>query len=156
MPETPAYPTATTEAASFRPPAAVNEPVKNYAPGSPERQSLTAKVRELAGTRLDIPLVIGGEAVRTRATRPAVMPPRHAQVLADVHQGGATEVATAIHAAREASCTWARCPWWERAAVILRAADLLSGPWRDTLNAATMLGQSKTAHQAEIDAAAEL
>jgi 1-pyrroline-5-carboxylate dehydrogenase len=154
MPDNPTIPT--TEAASFRPPVAVNEPVKNYAPGSPERQALTKKLREMAGQRIDIPLVIGGAEIRTGTTKQAVMPHRHAHVLADVHQGGAAEVTAAIHAAREASCTWARWPWWERAAVILRAADLLSGPWRETLNAATMLGQSKTAHQAEIDAAAEL
>ena len=117
---------------------------------------MTKKLREMAGQRIDIPLVIGGAEIRTGTTKQAVMPHRHAHVLADVHQGGAAEVTAAIHAAREASCTWARWPWWERAAVILRAADLLSGPWRETLNAATMLGQSKTAHQAEIDAAAEL
>jgi 1-pyrroline-5-carboxylate dehydrogenase len=154
MSETSYIPTAA--AAEFRPPEAVNEPVKNYAPGSPERQSLTQKLRELSGQRLEIPLVIGGEEVRTGTTKQAVMPHRHAHVLADVHQGGATEVTAAIHAASEAWETWSRWPWWERAAVFLRAADLLSGPWRDTINAATMLGQSKTAHQAEIDAAAEL
>jgi 1-pyrroline-5-carboxylate dehydrogenase len=154
MSETSRIPTAA--AAEFRPPVAVNEPVKNYAPGSPERHSLTQKLRELSGQRLEIPLVIGGAAVRTGTTKQAVMPHRHAHVLADVHQGGATEVTAAIHAAGEAWETWSRWPWWERAAVFLRAADLLSGPWRDTVNAATMLGQSKTAHQAEIDAAAEL
>ncbi|MDQ2787875.1 MAG: L-glutamate gamma-semialdehyde dehydrogenase [Chloroflexota bacterium] len=143
-------------AAEFRPPEAVNEPTKNYAPGSPERQSLTQKLRELSGQRMEIPLIIGGEAVRTGTTKQSVMPHRHAHVLADVHQGGASEVTAAIHAASEAWTTWSRWAWWERAAVFLRAADLLSGPWRDTINAATMLGQSKTAHQAEIDAAAEL
>src|SRR4051794_5223798 len=115
--------------AVYRPPAAVNEPVKNYAPGSPERRSLQAKLKEMAGQRLDIPLVIGGEAVRTGKTRQAVMPHRHAHVLADVHQGGAAEVQRAIGAAREGWETWSRTPWWERASVILRAADLLSGPW---------------------------
>jgi 1-pyrroline-5-carboxylate dehydrogenase len=142
--------------AAYRPPAAVNEPVKNYAPGSPERRSLQAKLTEMAGQRLEIPLVIGGEEVRTGKTRQAVMPHRYRHVLADVHQGGAAEVQRAIGAAHAEWETWSRTPWWERASVILRAADLLSGPWRDTLNAATMLGQSKTAHQAEIDAAAEL
>ncbi|MGI8688275.1 MAG: L-glutamate gamma-semialdehyde dehydrogenase [Thermomicrobiales bacterium] len=154
MSETSSIPTAA--AAEFRPPEAVNEPTKNYAPGSPERQSLTQKLRELSGQRLEIPLIIGGEAVRTGTMKQAVMTHRHAHVLADVHQGGASEVTEAIHAASEAWTTWSRWPWWERAAVFLRAADLLSGPWRDTVNAATMLGQSKTAHQAEIDAAAEL
>ena len=142
--------------ALYQPPAPVNEPVKNYLPGSPERASLQARLHELAGQRMDIPLVIGGAALHTGNTKPAVMPHRHAHALADVHQGGAGEVQAAIRAAREAWESWSRVPWWERAAVLLRAADLLSGPWRDTLNAATMLGQSKTAHQAEIDAAAEL
>ena len=141
--------------AQFVPPAAVNEPVKGYLPGSPERASLAAKLREFSGQRLEIPLVIGGEEVRTGRTRAAVMPHRHAHILADVHQGGAAETERAIAAARAAWGPWSRLPWWERAAVFLRAADLLSGPWRDTLNAATMLNQSKTAHQAEIDAAAE-
>ncbi len=154
MSETSSIPTAA--AAEFRPPEAVNEPIRNYAPGSPERQSLTQKLRELSAQRMEIPLIIGGEAVQTGTMKQSVMPHRHAHVLADVHQGGALEVTAAIHAASEAWTTWSRWPWWERAAVFLRAADLLSGPWRDTVNAATMLGQSKTAHQAEIDAAAEL
>ncbi len=153
MQETTNFPTS---AAGFAPPTAVNEPVRGYAPGSPERHSVAAKLRELAGQRLDIPLVIGGKEIRTGATKPAVMPHRHAHVLADVHQGGAHETGAAIAAAGEAWHSWSRLPWWERAAVFLRAADLLAGPWRDTLNAATMLGQSKTVHQAEIDAAAEL
>jgi len=140
----------------YQTPPAINEPVRTYAPGSPERATLTATLCDLAARREDIPLVIGGEEVRTGQTRPAVMPHRHAQVLADVHQGGAAEVARAVAAAGEAWQSWSRLPWWERAAVFLRAADLLAGPWRATLNAATMLGQSKTAHQAEIDAAAEL
>lgn len=140
----------------YRPPAPVNEPVRDYAPGSPERRALRARLAELGSQRLDIPLVIGGEDRRTGQTRPAVAPHRHSQVLADVHQGGVTEVSAAIDAAREAWEVWSRTPWWERAAVFLRAAELLSGPWRATLNAATMLGQSKTAQQAEIDAAAEL
>ena len=109
----------------------------------------------MRGERIEIPLVIGGKDVRTGTTKPAVMPHDKEHVLADVHQGGAEHVQQAIDAAAAAWKDWSRWPWEERAAVFLRAAELLAGPWRDTLNAATMLGQSKTAHQAEIDAACE-
>ncbi len=142
--------------AIFRPPAAENEPVRNYEPGSPERARLQQRLDQMLRERPDVPLVIGGEDVRTGETRPAVMPHRKDHVLADVHQGGPDEVQRAVDAAAEAWRGWHRWPWEERAAVFLRAAELLAGPWRDTLLAATMLGQSKTAHQAEIDAAAEL
>ena len=140
----------------FRPPAPVNEPVKGYAPGSPEREELRRRLRELESDRLEIPLVVGGERVRTGDTFEAVEPHKRSHVLATVHQGGATEVQRAIAAAGEAWPEWSRTPWEERAAVLLRAAELLAGPWRQTLNAATMLNQSKTAHQAEIDSACEL
>jgi 1-pyrroline-5-carboxylate dehydrogenase len=140
----------------FRPPSPTNEPVKNYAPGSPERESLRVRLEQMRGERVEIPLVIGGEDVTTGTTRETVMPHKKDHVLADIHQGGAAEVERAIEASGEAWHDWSRLPWEERAAVFLRAAELLSGPWRDTLNAATMLGQSKTAHQAEIDAACEL
>jgi 1-pyrroline-5-carboxylate dehydrogenase len=140
----------------FRPPPVANEPVRGYEPGSPERESLRRRVAELRGERLEIPLVIGGRDVRTGATREAVEPHRRSSVLADVHQGGPAEVQQAIDAAAAAWEDWSRWPWPERAAVFLRAAELLAGPWRDTLLAATLLAQSKTAHQAEIDAAAEL
>jgi 1-pyrroline-5-carboxylate dehydrogenase len=133
-----------------------NEPVKGYAPGSPERAELRQRLTELERERLDIPSVIGGEDVRTGDTFEAVMPHRKSHVLADVHKAGAAEVERAIKAAGDAWHDWSRTPWEDRAAVFLRAAELLSGPWRQTLNAATMLNQSKTAHQAEIDAAAEL
>jgi 1-pyrroline-5-carboxylate dehydrogenase len=106
--------------------------------------------------RLEIPSVIGGEDVRTGNTFEAVMPHDKDHVLADVHKGSAAEVERAVRAAGEAWEDWHRLPWEERAAVFLRAAELLAGPWRATLNSATMLGQSKTAHQAEIDAACEL
>jgi 1-pyrroline-5-carboxylate dehydrogenase len=138
------------------PPQPRNEPVKDYAPGSPERAELQQRLRELERDRIEIPLVIGGNDVETGETFEAVMPHKKDHVLADVHSGGPAEVEQAIAAAREARHDWARLPWEERAAVFLRAAELLSGPWRATLNAATMLGQSKTAHQAEIDAACEL
>jgi 1-pyrroline-5-carboxylate dehydrogenase len=144
-----------TAAGLFRPPPAVNEPVKSYAPGSPERAELQARLRQMQAERIAIPMVIGGEDVETGETFEAVMPHRRSHVLADVHRGRAEHVERAIAAAREAHHDWARMPWHERAAVFLRAAELLSGPWRATVNAATMLNQSKTAHQAEIDAACE-
>src|SRR5213592_1409997 len=138
------------------PPEPRNEPVKDYAPGSPERAELQKRLRELERDRIEIPLVIGGQDVKTAETFEAVMPHRKSHVLADVHSGGPAEVEQAIAAAREARHDWAHMPWEERAAIFLRAAELLAGSWRSTLNAATMLGQSKTAHQAEIDAACEL
>jgi 1-pyrroline-5-carboxylate dehydrogenase len=140
----------------FRVPEPRNEPVLGYEPGSPEREELRQRLDELSGRRLEIPLVIGGEDVQTGDTFEAVMPHKRSHVLADVHKGGAAEVDRAIAAAAEAWEAWSRTPWEDRAAVFLRAAELLAGPWRQTLNAATMLGQSKTAHQAEIDAACEL
>jgi len=140
----------------FTLPTPVNEPVRDYAPGSPERASLKRRLDELSGQRIDIPMIIGGREVRTGKTAESVTPHDRSHVLADYHVGGADEVAAAIAAAAEARAEWAATPWEARAAVFLRAADLLAGPWRDTLNAATMLGQSKTAYQAEIDAACEL
>ena len=109
----------------------------------------------MRGERIEIPLVIGGKDVTTGTMRQAVMPHDKEHVLADVHQGTAEHVHAAIEAGAKAWEDWSRWPWEERAGVFLRAAELLAGPWRDTLNAATMLGQSKTAHQAEIDAACE-
>jgi 1-pyrroline-5-carboxylate dehydrogenase len=140
----------------FRPPPAANEPVRGYAPGAPERVELKRRLAEMQDERLDLPCIIGGEEVRTGDTAAAVMPHRKEHVLADVHQGGPAEVERAVKAAADAWANWSRTPWEERAAVFLRAAELLSGPWRSTLNAATMLNQSKTAHQAEIDSACEL
>lgn len=138
------------------PPAPRNEPVLDYAPGSSERAALSLRVAAMAAERADVPCIIGGREVRTGRTATAVAPHEHAHVLADVHMGGEAEVRAAAAAAREAWHDWSRMPWEDRLAIFLRAADLLSGPWRHTLNAATMLGQSKTAHQAEIDAACEL
>jgi 1-pyrroline-5-carboxylate dehydrogenase len=140
----------------FQVPEPRNEPVLSYAPGSPEREELRVRLAELESQQLEIPLVIGGEEVRTGATFDAVEPHDRKHVLATVHKGGAKEVERAIAAAADAWEDWSRTPWEERAAVFLRASELLAGPWRQTLNAATMLGQSKTAHQAEIDAACEL
>ena len=142
--------------ALFRPPPARNEPVHEYGPGSPERASLQLRLEQMRNERVEIPLVIGGKDVTTGTTKPAVMPHDKEHVLADVHQAEPAHVQQAIDAAAKAWRDWSRWPWEDRAAVLLRAAELLSGPWRDTLNAATMLGQSKTAHQSEIDAACEL
>jgi 1-pyrroline-5-carboxylate dehydrogenase len=140
----------------FRVPEPHNEPVLGYEPGSPEREEIRRRLDELSSQRLEIPLVIGGENVETGDTFEAVMPHKRSHVLADVQKGGAAEVDRAIAAAADAWEDWSRTPWENRAAVFLRAAELLAGPWRQTLNAATMLGQSKTAHQAEIDSACEL
>ncbi len=140
----------------FRTPPPRNEPVLSYAPGSPERKRLEAELARQASEVVEIPLVIGGEDVRTQRTADVVMPHDKRHVLAKVHLGGAREVGLAIEAATKARAEWQAFSWEERAAVFLRAAELLAGPWRERINAATMLGQSKTAHQAEIDAACEL
>jgi 1-pyrroline-5-carboxylate dehydrogenase len=137
-------------------PTPVNEPVKSYAPGSAERASLKATLADLSSQAVEMPLVIDGKDVRTGKLGKAVMPHRHAHVLGEFHQGGAAEVQSAIDAALRAQKDWAALPWEARASVFLKAADLLAGPYRDVLNAATMLGQSKTCHQAEIDSACEL
>ncbi len=140
----------------FKVPHPINEPVKGYAPGSPERASLSAKVREMAAQKIEIPLIIGGKEIRTGKLGKAVMPHDHGHILADVHLGGEAEVKLAVEAAAKAKAEWAAMPWEARVSIFLKAADLLAGPYRDVLNAATMLGQSKTCHQAEIDSACEL
>ncbi|HEX9009371.1 MAG TPA: L-glutamate gamma-semialdehyde dehydrogenase [Holophagaceae bacterium] len=140
----------------FKVPHPVNEPVKGYAPGSPERASLSARLKEMAAQKIEIPLIIGGKEIRTGKLAKAVMPHDHGHVLADVHLGGEAEVKLAIEAAAKAKVEWAAMPWEARVSIFLKMADLLAGPYRDVLNAATMLGQSKTSHQAEIDSACEL
>ncbi len=140
----------------FQTPPPVNEPVREYAPGSPERASLKAKLVEMASTEIDVPLIVGGEDVETGDLGTNVMPHRHAHVLGKYHRAGSTEIERAIAAAGDAHREWSSWSWEERAGVFLRAAELLATTWRDTINAATMLCQSKTAYQAEIDAAAEL
>jgi len=139
-----------------RVPPPVNEPVKAYAPGSPERALLKQRLEAMSNERVDIPLVIGGREVRTGETSQAVMPHLHRHVLGDWHRASAKHVKQAIAAALAARAEWANWPWEDRAAVFLRAAELLATSWRPTLNAATMLGQSKTVFQAEIDSACEL
>ncbi|HEY4303822.1 MAG TPA: L-glutamate gamma-semialdehyde dehydrogenase [Gemmatimonadaceae bacterium] len=139
-----------------RVPAPVNEPVKNYAPGSPERVALKDRLRSMADERPDIPIVIGGKEIRTGETAQSVMPHNHKHVLADWHKASAQHVQQAITAAATAREEWSNWAWEDRAAVFLKASELLATTWRPTLNAATMLGQSKTVYQAEIDAACEL
>jgi 1-pyrroline-5-carboxylate dehydrogenase len=139
-----------------RVPPAVNEPVKSYAPGSPEKAALKERLASMAKERVDIPIIIGGAEIRTGETAHSVMPHDHKHVLADWHRASPAHVQQAIAAAKRAGADWANWAWEDRAAVFLRAAELLATTWRQTINAATMLGQSKTVYQAEIDSACEL
>ncbi len=137
-------------------PKAYNEPVKEYRPGSPERVELKAVISEMKSTQIDIPMVIGGQRITT-GEKVAIHPPHELKhTLGYYYKGGAAEVQKAIDAALAARATWQHMPWEQRAAIFLRAADLLTGPYRAKINAATMLCQSKTVFQAEIDAACEL
>jgi 1-pyrroline-5-carboxylate dehydrogenase len=142
--------------AYFKVPIPVNEPIKSYKPGSPEREELVKKIAELKSKQIEIPLIIGGEEIRTGNTEEIRIPHNHSHILGVYHKASKKEVEMAIEAALEARKEWSEMPWEHRVAVFLKMADLLAGPWRATLNAATMLGQSKTVHQAEIDSAAEL
>jgi len=135
---------------------AVNEPIKSYAAGSPERASLQAKYDEMAAQTIEIPLIIGGQEIRTGDTEKCVMPHDHQHVLATYHKTGETEANLAIDTAMESWKIWSKTSLDKRTAIFRKAADLLAGPWRDTINAATMLNQSKNVFQAEIDAACEL
>jgi len=146
--------------AGIRIPTPVNEPVRSYAPGSAERESLKQRLKlmstQTGKDRIEIPLFIGGKEIRTGNLRKVVMPHAHGEVLAEFHLAGAKELEAAAAAALKAKADWENLAWNERAAIFLKAADLLAGPWRDILNSATMLGQSKNAFQAEIDSACEL
>ena len=137
-------------------PPPVNEPVKAYGPGSPEKKELKARLKSMAAERMEIPVLIDGKEVRTGDLAQAVMPHDHGHVIADWHKASPGHVQQAIEAALGARREWAAWPWEDRAAVFLKAADLLATSWRARLNAATMLGQSKTVFQAEIDSACEL
>ncbi|MDQ6870912.1 MAG: L-glutamate gamma-semialdehyde dehydrogenase [Gemmatimonadota bacterium] len=139
-----------------RVPPPTNEPIKTYAPGSSERAELKARLQTMSNERADIPLIIGGNEVHTGALTESVMPHNHRHVLASWHRANPEHVDQAVKAAQHAARDWANWAWEDRAAVFLKAAELLATTWRATLNAATMLGQSKTAFQAEIDAACEL
>ncbi|MFQ5460268.1 MAG: aldehyde dehydrogenase family protein, partial [Anaerolineae bacterium] len=136
--------------------APANEAVRDYAPGSPERTAIVEHLDRMLAEEVEIPLIIGGQEVRTGDTATQVCPHDHGHVLATYHKAGAAEVTQAVGAAAQAWGDWSGADWATRAAVVLKAADLLAGPWRYTMNAATMLNQSKTVYQAEIDAAVEL
>jgi 1-pyrroline-5-carboxylate dehydrogenase len=154
-PQTPAH-ILTGFNGNRRVPPPVNDPIRSYAPGTPERAALKERLRSMSNERVDIPLIIGGKEVHTGELAQTVMPHNHRHVLAQWHRASAASVDEAILAAQEAARDWANWAWEDRAAVFLKAAELLATTWRATLNAATMLGQSKTAFQAEIDAACEL
>jgi len=142
--------------AQARPPTPENEPTLSYAPGSEERRAVKKRLQEMRNDTVDIPAFIDGDAVRTGETSKVAPPHDHQHTLGHVHQCGEPQVERAIDAAMEAKAEWAAMDFSDRAAVFLRAADLLAGPYRDTINAATMLGQGKSIHQAEIDSACEL
>ncbi len=138
-------------------PNPVNEPAHSYAPGSPQRASLTAKLKEMAATEHDLTATIGGQQRRGRGAPIEVRAPHaHAQLLGVMHNSTQADARDALAAARQAAPAWRELSFSDRAAVLLKAAEMAAGPWRDALNAATMLGQSKTVVQAEIDAACEL
>ncbi len=137
-------------------PPPVNEPVKTYEAGSPEKKELKARLKSMGADRMEIPVIIAGKEVRTGDLARAVMPHDHGHAIADWHKASPGHVQQAIKAALGARREWASWPWEDRAAVFLKAAELLATSWRGTLNAATMLGQSKTVFQAEIDSACEL
>ncbi|MCB9594723.1 MAG: L-glutamate gamma-semialdehyde dehydrogenase [Sandaracinaceae bacterium] len=137
-------------------PTPVNEPVLAYAPGSPERAALKAALEAAAGERPEIPIVIGGDAIESGRTVDVVMPHAHGHVLATAHEASGEHVTRAIEVAMEARRSWSRTPFEDRAAIFLRAAELLTTTWRQRINAACMLGQSKTCFQSEIDAVCEL
>ena len=139
----------------YRIPVPINDPVRSYEPGSSDRQALKSRLAEMSAEKIEIPLVIGGKEVRTGDTGTQVMPHRHGHVLATWHKAGPKEVEQAVKAAAEAGREWASWSLEDRASVFLRAADLMATSWRYTINASTMLNQSKTVHQSEIDAVCE-
>jgi 1-pyrroline-5-carboxylate dehydrogenase len=141
---------------TFSVPTPINEPVKSYAPGSPERASIEAELKRQSELELDVPLYINGQEIRTGTTKPMVMPHDHGHVTGHYHLAGEAEIAAAMDACEGAARAWEEMPWSDRCAIFLKASELLTGPYRDRVNAATMLGQSKTVHQAEIDSACEL
>jgi len=140
---------------TYRVPVPINEPIYSYSPGTPERKALKDKLAAMSAERIEIPIVIGGKEIRTGDTATQVMPHKHGHVLATWHKAGPKEVERAIQAATEARREWGSWNFEDRASVFLKAADLLASTWRTTIGASTMLNQSKTAHQSEIDAVCE-
>lgn len=137
-------------------PPPVNDPVRSYAPGSPERASLKKRLASMSSEVADIPAFIGGKEIRTGTIEDVRPPHETSKKVGEAHMAGEAEIQQAIKASMDARRDWANMNWQDRAAVMLKAAELLAGPWRDTINAATMIGQSKNAYQAEIDAACEM
>ncbi|MCO6473213.1 MAG: L-glutamate gamma-semialdehyde dehydrogenase [Melioribacteraceae bacterium] len=142
--------------AYFKVPDPINEPVFTYKPGSSEREALKKALKELQSEEIEIPLIIGGEEIKTGDLAEIRVPHNHSKLLGKYHKASSKQVNQAIEAALEARKEWAEMPWEHRVSIFLKAAELLAGPWRAKINAATMLGQSKVAHQAEIDSACEL
>jgi 1-pyrroline-5-carboxylate dehydrogenase len=140
----------------FQVPSAINEPIKTYAPGSPERESIEKMYKKIYSEKAEIPLYIGSEEIKTGNTKSINPPHDHQHEVGVYHNAEEKHVDQAIDAALEARKEWAKLPWEQRAAVFLKAADLISGPYRDKMNATTMIGQSKTVFQAEIDSACEI
>ena len=140
----------------FNVPIAINEPVKSYAPGSPEREAVLAEYKAMINSQIDVPLYINGKDIKTDNTRTMSPPHDHQHIVGTYHLAEQTHIEEAIATALEARKTWSQLPWEQRAGIFLRAAELIAGPYRAKINAATMIAQSKTIHQAEIDAACEL
>lgn len=140
----------------FNVPVAINEPVKSYAPGSPEREAVLKAYKEMYNSTIDVPFYINGKDVTTGNTRTMSPPHDHKHIVGTYHLAEKSHVEDAIATALEARTKWAQMPWEQRAGIFLKAAELIAGPYRAKINAATMIAQSKTIHQAEIDAACEL
>ena len=140
----------------FNVPKAVNEPVKSYAPNSPEKAAVLAAYKQMWNSKIDVPLYIGNEEIRTGNTKNMSAPHDHKHIVGTYHLAEKTHIEQAITSALEAKTKWANLAWEQRAAIFLKAAELIAGPYRAKINAATMIGQSKNVFQAEIDASCEL
>jgi len=140
----------------FNVPIAVNEPIKSYAPGSPEREAVLKTYKEMYNSKIDVPFYINGKDITTGNTRPMSPPHDHQHIVGTYHLAEKNHIEDAISTALEARKSWSQLPWEQRAGIFLKAAELIAGPYRAKINAATMIAQSKTIHQAEIDASCEL